>query len=254
MSSRNSTPRVAIVTGAGSGIGAAVAAKLADDGYRVVAADVNQAAVENLTAELAERGHSVFCAEVDVASPESVAALLHRASTWAANPITTLVNCAGVNSHHDVLDLPFEEWERVIRTNLTGTFLVSQLVAKLMVENGRGTIVNISSVNAELTSGNGAHYAASKGGVRQLTKAFAVGLAPYNIRVNAVGPGPVETNLTAHRIADPEIRQNMMRGVLRGRFGQPDDIASAVAFLASDDSDYITGTTLYIDGGILACR
>lgn len=245
---------VAVVTGAGSGIGAAVATKLADDGYQVLAADINQVSSEKLAAELVEQGHEALSVEVDVASPESVANLVCRASTWTANPITTLVNCAGVNSHHDVLDLPFEEWERIIRINLTGTFLVCQSVAKLMVEAGKGAIVNISSLNAELVSGKGAHYAASKGGVRQLTKAFAVGLAPHNIRVNAVGPGPVETNLTAHRIADQEIRQNMMRGLLRGRFGQPNDVASAVAFLVSDDSDFITGTTLYLDGGILACR
>jgi len=253
LSSNKAHRRLILVTGAGSGIGAEVAARFARDGAAVAVADLNLSAATHVADEISldEGLGKAFC--VDVGDPGSVADLVDAVTDWGGD-LSVLVNCAGVNSHHDVLDLPFEEWERVLRINLTGTFLMSQVVARTMAPLGRGCIVNISSVAAEVAVGDAVHYAASKGGVRQLTKGLAVALTPYNIRVNAVGPGPVITNLTKERVADPEVRDLMMRGILRGRLGRPADIASAVTFLASDDADFITGTTLYPDGGILACR
>ena len=240
----------ALVTGAASGIGRAVAGRLGHEGAHVFLADLDRELLGRVLEELATDGASVMGTQVDVVDRQSVrdavAAAAHRSGR-----LDIAVNCAGIIRRRPALELSEEDWDAVIDVNLKGTFLVCQAASFAMMERG-GSIVNISSIMAEVAGPQRVHYAASKGGVRQLTKAFAVELAPFGIRVNAVGPGPIQTPLNAEQFATEEGRRRMLRGVLRGRAGTPDDVAAAVAFLASAEADFITGTTLYVDGGLLA--
>ena len=152
-----------------------------------------------------------------------------------------------------MLELEESEWDRVLDTNLKGAFLCGQAAARAMVAAGTwGAIVNVASVNAKIALEGQAHYTSSKGGLVMLTKAMARDLAPHRIRVNAVGPGVIATRMTERSLADPERRAMLLSKVPLGRVGQPRDVANAVLFLASDEADYITGTTLYVDGGWLA--
>jgi glucose 1-dehydrogenase len=244
--------RSVLVTGAGSGIGQAVAIAMAREGGLVTLADIDGAAVKVTSAMLpdTDRCQTVIC---DVTDAASVAAAVSASTSWQGK-LDVTVNCAGVLARSPILDLSEEEWDRVIDVNLKGTFLVGQASGRQMAQQTAGVIINISSTQAEVANADSAHYTASKGGVRALTKALAVGLAEFGIRVNAVGPGPVRTAITRERMDDPARLPTYLNRILRGRVGEPEDVAAAVLFLASDDADWITGTTLYIDGGMLACR
>ena len=167
--------------------------------------------------------------------------------------VDILVNNAGVETLVPVLDLAESEWDRVIDTNLKGAFLCGQIAARAMVSAGTpGAIVNIASINAKIALAGQAHYTASKGGLVMLTKAMALDLAPHGIRVNAIGPGVIETRMTERSLSDPQRRAMLLSKVPLGRVGQPRDVAHAALFLASDEASYITGATLYVDGGWLA--
>lgn len=244
--------RSVFVTGAGSGIGQAVACRMVDEGARVTLADVDVSAAE-ATAELIGQNGRCQVAACDVTDPASVAEAVSRAVSWAGR-LDTTVNCAGVLGRVPVLELEEAEWDRVVDVNLKGTFLVAQASGRHMANQGSGVIINISSTQAEVANADSAHYTASKGGVRSLTKALAVGLAQYNIRVNAIGPGPIRTAITRERMDDPALLPVYLDRIQRGRVGEPRDVAGAAVFLASDDADWITGTTLYVDGGMLAAR
>lgn len=243
--------KVAIVTGAGSGIGASVAERLAGEGARVAVADVNEAAAQQVAAQIREAGGKAIAIQVDVSSPPQVTTLVSQThKQWGR--IHILVNNAGVSGKHPFLDMDVAEWDRVLSVNLKGAFLCSQAVARIMVqEGGGGKIINITSVNAKVVVPGLCHYCASKGGLHMLTKALAVELAPHKINVNAVGPGIVETSLTAPSLKDPDTFQSLLQNVPWGRVGQPEDVAEAVLFLASRRADYITGTSLWVDGGWL---
>lgn len=243
--------KVAIVTGAGSGIGRNIAVRLADEGARVVVADVQYMAAESTAALIRGNGGKAIAIRTDVSSREEVIAMVSETlEHW--NHVDILVNNAGVSGEHSFLSLEEAEWDRVLSINLKGTFLCGQAVARSMVEAGRGgKIVNIASVNSKVVLPGLAHYCASKGGVYMLTKAMAVELAPYRINVNAVGPGVIETELTAPALADPDRLQFLLGHIPLGRIGQTDDVAEAVTFLVSDKSNYITGTCLFVDGGWL---
>lgn len=243
--------KVAIITGAGSGIGESIAGRLASEGARVAVADVNRVAAQEVAAQIREAGGRAIAIQVDVSSPLQVTALVYKTQEqWGR--IHILVNNAGVSGEHPFLDMDVAEWDRVLSVNLRGAFLCSQAVARTMVQNGGGgKIINITSVNAQVVVPGLCHYCASKGGLRMLTKALAVELAPHRINVNAVGPGIVETSLTASSLKDPEKLQSLLQNVPWGRVGQPGDVAEAVVFLASHHADYITGTSLWVDGGWL---
>jgi NAD(P)-dependent dehydrogenase (short-subunit alcohol dehydrogenase family) len=232
--------KVVIVTGSSSGIGEGCARKLLDLGARVAGFDVNPARIS----------HPVFKSyAVDVADDPAVRAAVDEVER-AFGPVDGLVTCAGITAiGKPFYELSVQEWGKVIATNLTGTFLCAKYVAKAMVTRKSGAIVTISCVRSRTFGPNMADYSASKGGVVALTSAMAVELAPFGIRVNSVAPGVTETRITEKALKDPEMRRNYEKGIPLGRVAQPGDIADAAAFLLSDEARYVTGQTLFVDGG-----
>jgi glucose 1-dehydrogenase len=243
--------KLAIVTGGASGIGKSICERFAADGARVVIADVN---VEKGCALAKALGASATFVKSDMSSAADIAALAEAASLLG--PIDILVNNAGIVHAADFLELMAEDFDRVLCVNLRGSFLLGQAVARLMVERVKaggpaGAIINMSSVNAVFAIANQVPYSVSKGGVNQLTKVMALSLAPHGIRVNAIGPGSIMTDMLASVNNDPAARNRILSRTPMGRIGDPSEIASIAAFLASDDASYITGQTIYADGGRL---
>ena len=240
--------RVALVSGAARGIGRACAQALAADGAQVMAADVNGDGARE-TAELIGVGARAYVC--DFSSPEQIDALFAEVERDVGS-VSVLVNNAGVASPADFLETSLEDFKRVIDLNLVGTFTATQRAAKRMVaESITGAIVNMSSINAQVAIPSIAAYCASKGGVMQLTKAAALALAPHGIRVNAVGPGSIDTAMMAGVNANPEAMNMVMSRTPLNRIGTPEEVANIVAFLASDKASYVTGETIYVDGGRL---
>ena len=244
--------KVAVVTGAGSGNGRGIALRLAEEGARIVVADVNVAGAQETAAMIETGGNQAMIAAVDVSRREQLEAMV-ATTLDRFGQIDILVNNAGVESMKPFLELPEAEWDRVMGVNLKGPFLCSQAVGRVMAQSGRGgKIVNIGSICSAVALAGEAHYVASKGGLLMLTKAMALDLAEYNINVNAIGPGVIETAMTANSLNTPERVEMFYQHIPLKRIGQPRDIANAVLFLVSDEADYITGTILYVDGGWLA--
>jgi NAD(P)-dependent dehydrogenase (short-subunit alcohol dehydrogenase family) len=247
----------AIVTGAGSGIGAAVAAGLAREGAGVACADINAEAAERVAAGIRAEGGRAIGIGVDVTLSDSVQAMLDRAVAEFGS-IHILHANAGVSLRAPFLEIPEELWDKVIDINLKGQFLCGQIVGRHMAQRGGGSIINTSSQLAEgVAQAGNAHYMASKGGSRMLTRAMAVDLAPLGIRVNALAPGLTHTALTRDRIegadeASAEFRRWALGRIPMRRFGTPDDLVGAVVFLASDEARYVTGSTIVVDGGYTA--
>ena len=196
-------------------------------------------------------GRRAAAVRADVSHASDIEALVERG--MQIGPIDILVNNAGVETITPLLEIPEEEWDRTLDTNLKGVFLCSQIVARAMIAEGRGgKMVNIGSIAGVMPPRNEPHYAASKGGVHVLTKQMALELAPHGITVNAVAPGVIKNGLsTHHSLADPENAERIARGIPLGRVGTPLDIAQAVLFLASGEADYVTGVVLPVDGGFL---
>lgn len=248
--------KTAIVTGASQGIGLACAQRLVREGARVMLVDVRPEGAAAAAALGAGSDAAARFFQADVSVKADVDAMV--AATLAAfGPIDILVNNAGVTHAADFLDLAEDDFDRVLRINLKSMFLCSQAVAREMVKREdtaqRGCIINMSSVNAELTIPNQVPYVVSKGGVNQLTRVAAIGLARYGIRVNAIGPGTILTELAKQAVlGSPEARHTILSRTPLGRCGEPEEIAAIAAFLASDDASYMTGQTLYADGGRMA--
>lgn len=248
--------KVAIVTGAANGIGHAIAHAYAKEGAKVVLADVAEEEGEKAAADIVAGGGEAVFRYCDVGERLDVRNLV-CAATDAYDRVDILVNNAGVVSKGgDFLTLEEEEFDRVIRINLKGNFLVGQAVAQRMVaqieEGGApGTIINMSSINAVVAIPGQIAYSASKGGIKQLTEAMALALAPYGIRVNAIGPGTIQTAM-AGTVTDPKASHAILSRTPLGRVGQPEEIASLAVFLASDGASYMTGQTVYADGGRLS--
>lgn len=246
--------KTAIVTGGAQGIGRAIVERFLAEGARVVLADIDKKAGELVESELAAHGQIRFL-ECDVSERLDVRNLIAE-TIDAFGDVDILVNNAGIIVGGDFLDIEVEDFERVMRVNLTGYFLTGQAVARHMVERvtaGRspGSIINISSINSVLAIANQVPYTVSKGGINQLTKVMALSLAAHGIRVNGIGPGSIMTELLESVIENPEARTRILSRTPLGRIGEPSEIASIAAFLASDDASYITGQTIYADGGRL---
>jgi len=241
MDLRNS---VSVVTGASSGIGEACAKKLLEAGAWVAGFDVNPSKISN-------RNFRPFA--VDVRDEEGVRAAVENVEK-SAGRIDALVNCAGVSSNYKpFFEMTKEEWERVISVNLTGTFLCSKHVSRVMIKNKTGRIVNISCIRSRIFSPGMSDYSASKGGVTALTSAMALDLAPFNVRVNSVAPGATLTGMTERRFGNPDVRRAFEERIPLGRIAQPEDIANVVLFLLSDASSHVTGETISVDGGYTIC-
>mgnify|MGYP001422398628 FL=1 len=244
----------AIVTGGAKGIGLAIARRLASEGARVVIADIDVEAGEAAERDLAAVGTVEFV-EADVSEKLDIHNLIAEAVD-SHGPLGILVNNAGIVHAADFLDLEEEDFDRVMRVNLKSAFLCGQAAARQMVkqieDDGKpGRIINMSSINDTVSIPNQIPYSVSKGGVKQLTKVMALALAPHGIRVNAIGPGSIMTDMLASVNSDPAARNKILSRTPIGRVGEASEIASVAAFLASDDSSYMTGQVLYVDGGRL---
>ncbi|MBY0510790.1 MAG: SDR family oxidoreductase [Rhodospirillaceae bacterium] len=236
----------AIVTGAARGIGRAISARFIAEGAKVLMADIDAKAVQAASAEL---GAESFAG--DVAVKRDTDALVAKA-IQVFGGVDILVNNAGITHAADFFDLTETDFDRVIAVNLKAAFLLGQAAGKDMSARRSGVIINMSSINAIVAIPNQIPYAASKGGVNQLTKVMALALAPHGIRVNAIGPGTIFTEMAQSVLSDPEIGKRALSRTPIGRYGQPEEIASVAVFLASDESSYMIGQTIYPEGGRLA--
>ena len=241
-----------LITGAGSGIGRAASLAFATEGATIAAADLRLEAAQTTASAVEEIGRKAVALQVDVTQPDSVQALVERAVAGLGS-LDVLINSAGVREIVPFLELPAEEWTKVIGTNLTGTFLCSQAVAQyLTAQNKSGKIINLSSVAGLVGVPNRAAYVASKHGVVGLTKEMGMELADKHIQVNAIAPGVVETAMTAGYFDKPDIVASLKKAHPAGRWAQPEEIAKLMLFLASEDADFMTGATIPIDGGFVA--
>jgi NAD(P)-dependent dehydrogenase (short-subunit alcohol dehydrogenase family) len=245
--------RVALVTGAAQGIGLACAAALAREGAKVVLADRDEArGVEAARAMSASGAAAIFVA-CDVSRKADVEKAIATAISEFGRLDIAIAN-AGIVHAAEFLDLEEADFDRVLAVNLKGVFLVGQAAARQMVKQGRGgAIINMSSVNAVLAIPNQVPYVVSKGAVNQLTKVMALSLASHGIRVNGIGPGTILTDLARKAVlGNREAERKILSRTPMGRMGEPDEIGKVAAFLASDDASYLTGQTIYPDGGRLA--
>jgi len=244
--------RVALITGGANGIGKACAQRFVAEGAQVVIADVAREAGEAAARELGANARFIAC---DVGSKAEVDAMV-AATVAAFGALDVLVNNAAVIKAADFLDISEADFDAVLRVNLKGAFLVAQACARQMVAQanaGRkpGAVVNMSSVNAVFAIANQVPYTLSKGALNQLTKVMALALAPHGIRANAIGPGSIMTDILKVVMNDEAAKARILSRTPLGRIGEPSEIAAIAAFLASDDASYITGQTVYADGGRL---
>jgi glucose 1-dehydrogenase len=244
--------KVAVVTGSSSGIGEAIVLAFAREGAAVV---VNYSRREDAAQKVLEKiegaGGKGLVVGADVSDPKEVEAMIQQ-STDAFGRLDIMVNNAGMERKMPFLEAPFEVWQETIAVNLTGAWLGCQAAAKRMVAQGDpGRIINVSSVHEDLAMPTNAPYCATKGGVRMLMRTLAVELAPHNITVNNIAPGAIETPMDAPLEEHPDEMKELLSEIPLGRMGKPEEVANLALFLASDDSSYVTGSTLFVDGGMI---
>lgn len=242
--------KTAIITGGASGIGEATARQMVQEGARVLIADLNSEAGEKLAQELNSGGDTkaVFF-KVDVTQEDQVKAMVQKAKSEFGS-LDIVFNNAGIGHTGEAHEYTIEDWNKVISINLTGVFLVAKHSIGVMLEQGSGSIVNCASILGNVGQAQTAAYSAAKGGVKNLTKTLALEYAEKGIRVNSVSPGYIDTPLLAQ--APEELKQLLVSRHPIGRLGQPEEIAAAVIFLASDQASFITGSDLLVDGGYTA--
>ena len=246
--------KVALVTGGARGIGLAIAKRFIAEGAKVAIADINMTTGQTAAATLGKANCRFIAA--DVGDRSSVEHLIAETCN-AFGGIDILVNNAGIVHPADFLDIGEADFDRVLRVNLKGAFLSGQAAAKKMVAQVKagkppGAIINMSSVNGVVAIPNQVPYCVSKGGLDQLTKVMALSLAPYGIRVNAIGPGSIMTDILKTIATDKEAKRKLLSRTPLGRIGEPEEVASVAVFLASSEASYITGQTIYPDGGRLS--
>lgn len=243
------TQPLAIVTGGSTGIGRQIVRTAAQAGYAVAFNYRSGGSEANATvAALTAEGHNILALESDVGLKAEVDAFYDRVGDWHGSAPRLLVNNAGIQTWSSLLDLEEQRWDDVIRTNLKGCFLNTQAAARQMKDNGGGSIVNLGSGCSKLAFPRLVDYAASKGGIEQFTKSAAIELGPFGIRVNCVAPGAIATDRTANESADYQANWGRMTPL--GRVGLPEDVADVVMFFASDAARFVTGQTLWVDGGV----
>ncbi len=248
------TGKVAIVTGAKGGMGRTHALVLAKAGAKLVVSDISQEECEKVVEEIKKTGGEAIAVKCDISNKTEVEELVKR-TVEKFDKVDILVNNAGICQFKPFLDLTEEEWDRTLNINLKGYFLCSQAVAKEMAKQKKGVIVNIASIAmgqvgigfATLT-----HYCASKGGIVAMAETLALELAPYNIRVNTVAPGLIDTPMVASIKQDPKTMEGILSRIPLRRAGNPEEVSNLVLFLASDESSYMTGSVMVVDGGWLA--
>lgn len=242
--------KVCVITGAAQGIGEACALRFAREGGKIVVSDVQAAKGEAVAKTIRDAGGEAIFHACDVSKKAECDALI-KAAVDAFGSVDVHVSNAAILVAKDFLDLTEEDWTRTLAVNLTGFFYAGQSAAAQMVKQGSGAIINMSSINAVVAIPVAMPYTVCKGGVLQLTKSMALALAPHGIRVNAVGPGTIATEMGKTMMADDTARRRVMSRTPLGRAGEPDEVASVCVFLASDDASYVTGETVYCDGGRL---
>ena len=247
--------RIAVVTGAASGIGRAIARRMAGENYELAMIDVNELGLEAVRAEIGEKGGTAHTFTVDLCDPLAVGAVAREIAVRVGSP-HVLVNVAGVGAAATVLETSDEDWNRVLSVNLTGPFLTTRAILPLMLDRGSGVIINIASVAGQVGIARRAAYCASKAGLVGLTRAVAVDHARDGVRSVAICPGTVETEWIGKILADspdPDAaRRAMADRQLDGRMGTPEEVAATVAFVAGDQGRFINGAALVIDGGMTA--
>ncbi len=243
--------KVAVITGGSKGIGTAISQRFGEEKMKVVVnyhsdAEGAQAAV----ALIKQSGGDAVAVQADVGSEEGVQKLIDAAIENFGG-VDVWINNAGMENRHETHELPLKDWERVINVNLTGVFFGTKAALAYFVKNGKkGNIINMSSVHQQIPWPTFAHYAASKGGVKLFTETVAMEYAARNIRINNIGPGAINTPINAEKFADPEQLATTTSMVPMQRIGEPAEVAACAAWLASDQSSYVTGITLFVDGGM----
>lgn len=246
------TDRVAIVTGGGGGLGRPIALGLARCGAQVVVTSRDLSHLEPVVHEIEALGRRGLAVASDVTNASSLAAMVEKVMAEFGR-IDILVNVAGTNARFAAEEIAPEEFERVIKFNIVGTFLACQAVGKVMIEQRRGKIINMSSVRGRVApSVGGSAYASSKGGVDSLTRTLAAEWAKYNIHVNAVAPALILTDMTRDFLSKPEVYAKMTADIPLKRLGEPEEVVGPVILLASDESNFMTGQIIYVDGGLSA--
>ena len=243
--------KVAVVTGASRGLGRAMSEAMLRAGATVVLVGSSGQRLAETTNAFKGEGLPALAFECDLAEAQQIDGLVEFV-VERHQRLDVLVNNAGVTLPHEGLDYPDQSWRRTFQVNLDAPFQLSKRFAALMKNQGGGSIINITSIGAELGFPNNPAYVAAKGALKQLTKSLALDLGQFGIRVNNIGPGYFKTDMSSGSWNDPRLRQDRTRHTVLGRWGEPDDLTGAVIFLASDASSYITGQDLYVDGGWLA--
>ena len=242
--------KTALVTGSGRGLGLGIARGLAAHGATVVLNDLDESKLGKAVSTIKEEGGEVRTQVFDVTDQAAVVAGI-EAIEKEVGAIDILVNNAGIQRRHPLEEFPEDEWRQVIEMNLTSPFVVSKAVVAHMIPRKQGKIINVCSLNSEVSRPSIAPYTAAKGGLRMLTKSMALEWAKYNIQTNGIGPGYFDTEMTEALVQDPEFDAFIRKRVPQGRWGIPDDLTGVAVFLASPGSNYVNGQLIFVDGGML---